>query len=109
MSLLVAWALLPLVLGVLSLGCGLLVERLAGISVARELVLPVGFAAIVVVSLGTTASSATARLTTPVVVALAVVGLGLAVPWRPRWADGWAPGSAIAVYAAFGAPVVISG
>ena len=37
MSLVVAWLLFPLVLGLLSLGCGLLVERAAGCPVQREL------------------------------------------------------------------------
>ena len=109
MSLAIAWLLFPLVLGLLSLGCGLLVERAAGYPVQRELVLPLGFAAIVVISLCTTATSATARLTTPIVVALAVVGLGLALPGRLRRADGWPAASAAAVYAAFGAPVFLSG
>ena len=109
MSLAIAWLLLPLVLGLLSLGCGLLIERAAGYRVQRELLLPLGFAAIVVISLCTTATSATARLTTPIVVALAVVGLGLAFPMRLRRADAWPAASAAAVYAAFGAPVFLSG
>ncbi len=109
MSLAIAWLLLPLVLGLLSLGCGLLIERAAGYRVQRELLLPLGFAAIVVISLCTTATSATARLTTPIVVALAVVGLGLAFPVRLRRADAWPAASAAAVYAAFGAPVFLSG
>ena len=109
MSLLVSWLIFPLVLGVLSLGCGLLVERAAGCRVQRELVLPLGFATIVVASLFTTASSRTAHLTTPLVVGLAVAGLGLALPWRPKREDGWAAGCAAAVYAAFGAPVFLSG
>jgi hypothetical protein len=109
MSLAISWLLFPLVLGLLSLGLGLLVERAAGFTLQRELVLPVGFAAIVVVALCTTANSSTARLTTPLVVALAVAGLALALPWRPRKVGGWAAASAAAVYAAFGAPIFLSG
>ena len=93
MSLLVSWLIFPLVLGVLSLGCGLLVERAAGCRVQRELVLPLGFATIVVASLFTTASSRTAHLTTPLVVGLAVAGLGLALPVAAaaggRLGGGW--------------------
>lgn len=109
MSLAVAWLLSPLVLGLLSLGCGLLIERAAGLNVQRELLLPCGFAAIVVVSLFTTANSTTARLTTPIVVALAVAGLALALPLRPRRVSAWSAASAVAVYGAFGAPIILSG
>jgi hypothetical protein len=109
MSLAVAWLLFPVVLGLLSLGCGLLIERAAGLRIQRELLLPLGFAAIVVISLCTTATSGTARLTTPIVVAVAVVGLGLAFPGRLRRVDAWPAASATAVYAAFGAPVFLSG
>jgi hypothetical protein len=109
MSLVVSWLLFPLVLGVLSLGCGLLLEFAAGQEIPRTLLLPLGFAAIVVVSLGTTASSETARLTTPAVVALAAAGLCLALPWRPRQGGGWAATTAVATYAALGAPVFLSG
>jgi hypothetical protein len=109
MSLVVAWLVFPLVLGLLSLGCGLLLERAAGIRIPRELLLPLGFAVIVVVSLFLTTNSTTARLTTPVVVALAVAGLGLAFPWRPARSAGWMTASAAATFAAFGAPVILSG
>ena len=108
-SLAEAWLLLPLALGLLSLGCGLLVERAAGVQLQRELLLPCGFAAIVVISLCTTENSATARLTMPIVVALALAGYGLALPWRPRRMSGWPLAAAAAVYAAFAAPVVLSG
>ena len=109
MSLAVSWLAFPLVLGLLSLGCGLLLQRAAGLRLPSELLLPLGFAAIVVVSLGTTSNATTARLTTPMVVALAVAGLALALPWRPDWDGIWAAVPAIAAYAAFGAPIFLSG
>ena len=109
MSLAVAWVVFPLVLALLSLGCGLLVEIAAGLRVPRSLLLPLGFAALAVVSLCTTASSATASLTTPVVVALAAAGLCLALPWRLGRADGWPAAAAVATYAALGAPIFLSG
>jgi hypothetical protein len=109
MSLAISWLLFPLVLGLLSLGCGLLLEFAAGQEIPRTLLLPLGFAAIAVIALCTTASSRTARLTTPVVVTLAAAGLVLAFPWWPRRAGGWAAATATATYAALGAPVFLSG
>jgi hypothetical protein len=41
-SLLVTWLLFPAVLGVLALGCGLLLERAAGVRVAGVLLAPLG-------------------------------------------------------------------
>jgi hypothetical protein len=109
MTLLVPWLVFPLVLGVLTLGCGLFATRLAGSEVPHVLLLPLGFAVIVVVGVATTSNSATARLTVPVVIGLAAAGLGLAFPWRLRPVDGWALAAGAGVYAAFGAPVFMSG
>ena len=72
MSLVVSWLLFPLVLGLLTLGCGLLLEAAAGVQLQRVLLMPLGFAVIVVVSLVTTNTARTAHLTTPIVVGLAI-------------------------------------
>jgi hypothetical protein len=109
MSMIVPWLLFPVVLGLLSLGCGLLLEQAAGNRLSPALVLPAGFAVIVVVALVTTTNATTAQLTTPAVVALAVAGLALSLPLRVRRTDGWAIGSAGAAYLAFGAPVILTG
>ena len=109
MSLAVSWLLLPLVLGLLSLGFGLLLERLAGVRLPRALLLPVGFSGVVVAGVLTTSNGATARLTVPLVVAAAVCGLAVSRPWSVRGPDGWALASGGAAYAAFGAPVYLSG
>ena len=109
MTLLIAWLVFPIVLGLLSLGCGLLLETAAGTPLPGPLLLPAGF---VVVSLTTQfahLSDATAELGTPAVVVLAVVGLGLSLPERQRRIDGWVVGAAAAVYAVFAAPVVLTG
>lgn len=109
MTLLIAWLVFPIVLGLLSLGCGLLLEQAAGAPLPRALLLPAGF---VVVSLATQfahLSDSTAELGTPAVVALAVAGFGLSLPWRTRAVDGWMVGSAVGVYAVFGAPVLLTG
>ena len=88
MSLAVSWLLVPAVLGLLSFGCGLLLEFAAATRLPRALLLPLGFAGIVVVSLFTTATSSTAHLTTPIVVGLAAAGWATMLPWRPRRAGG---------------------
>jgi hypothetical protein len=109
MSMLVAWIAYPLVLAALCGGVGLLVDVLCRQRLPGALVLPAGLAAIVVVGQFTTLSDATAELTVPVVVVLAVLGAGFSLPWRfghPSW---WATGAALAVFAVFAAPVVLSG
>jgi hypothetical protein len=69
----------------------------------------VGLAAMVVVASWLTFDDATAELATPAVVALAAVGLVLGV--RRRLPSGWAwpAGAALAVFAAYAAPIVLSG
>jgi hypothetical protein len=109
MSLIVPWLVLPLVLGLLSLGCGLLLAQVAGVQLPGALLLPAGFAVIVVAGELTTSNDITPRLTTPLVVALAIAGIGLSWPLRRRIVDGWALTSAAGAYAAFGAPVFMSG
>jgi hypothetical protein len=94
----------------LSLGCGLMVERCAGTRLSGPLVLPVGFAGLVVLSLFTTMWSESAPLTAPAVVVLAVLGFlvgGRAlVHRRPDW---WGLAAAGGVFAVYAAPVVFSG
>jgi hypothetical protein len=50
-TLVVCWILFPAVLAALSLGCGLLVERVAGIRLPCELLIPTGFAGMIGVTL----------------------------------------------------------
>jgi hypothetical protein len=106
---LVAWALFPVLLAALSLGCGLLLERASGMRLPRPLVVPAGLAVIIVAGSFTTMKDATAELTTPLVLSLAVAGYGLSFPLRAKRLDFWCLGSAIAVFAIFAAPVVASG
>lgn len=109
-SLLVPWLAFPAVLLVLSLGCGLLVERGAGTRLAGPLLLPAGFAGVVVVALFTTMSAATAPYTAPVAVLVAVAGFVLGgralLDRRPDW---WAVAAGAGVFAVYAAPVVLSG
>ena len=108
MSLFLAWVVFPLVMSLLSLGLGLLVDIVAGVRLRGTLLLPAGFAALIVVSGLTSMSGATAPLTIPTVVSLAVLGLLLKVR-RASTFDDWPALAAVAVYAVFAAPVVLSG
>src|SRR5262245_18031217 len=108
MTLFVAWAVFPLVFAALAAGCGLLLEAVAGVRLPGALLLPVGFAVVFVAGSLTTIAAATAPFTTPLVVALAVAGFGLALPLRFR-PDRWAVATACAVFACYAAPVVLSG
>jgi hypothetical protein len=108
-TLLICWLVFPAVLGALSLGCGLLVERVARNRLPFELLLPTGFATIVGVSLFATLSSTTARLALPAVLALGTVGLVAALGRRGRRIDFWAVAVAVGVFAVFAAPIVLSG
>jgi len=105
----------PLLLAALSLGTGLLVQRLAGLALPALLLVPLGFAAIVGVSQVTTWSGTTAPLTPAVLVALAVAGAVVSrreapARWRGRrsgWWWGW--GAGIAAYLTAAAPVILTG
>src|SRR5262245_13731696 len=108
MTLFLAWLVFPLVLGALSLGCGLLVEQAAGLTLPGALLFPLGLALLIVEADLVTMTNATAQLATPLAVALAVAGYGLASR-RPRTVDGWALGSALGVFAVYAAPIVLSG
>ena len=108
MSLFVAWIVFPLVMSVLALGLGLLVEVTTGVRLRGTLLLPTGFAVMVVVASLTTMTGQTAPVTVPLVVALAVGGL-LSGYKSHRRVDAWPAISALGVFAVFAAPVVLSG
>jgi hypothetical protein len=101
----------PLILGILSLGVGLLIERVSVARVDVALLLPFGFVGLIVVTQLGTALDATARLTLPFVVALAIAGL-VTGRRRLRGASSTvlAPALlAVAVYGCFVASVVLAG
>ncbi len=106
--------LFPLLFWLLSLGCGLLVERLTGAVIPALLLAPLGFATLIVVSQFTTWWGTTAPLTPLVALVLALLGLGLSrgvvrERWqrRPRgwW---WGPAAALATYLIVAAPEIVS-
>jgi hypothetical protein len=108
-SLFSAWILFPLVLLALCVGLGLLVDVLTGRRLPGVLIAPVGLAALILVGQFTTLSDGTAELTVPLLLALAIVGGGLSLPWRFGPPDRWAIAVAIAVFVVFGAPIFLSG
>ena len=73
------------------------------------LLLPAGFAVVVVAGGIATAVATTAPWATPLVVALAVAGFGLSFPWVGRRLDRWAAAAAVGVFAIYAAPVALSG
>jgi hypothetical protein len=105
----VSWIVFPLLLGVLSLGCGLLVEAACRVRFPGALLAPAGLALVVVAGQLATATDATAELTVPLAVGLAVAGFALAPSGRFRELDGWALAAAVGVLAVFAAPIVMSG
>ena len=109
MTLALCWLVFPLLLSAICLGCGLAVERCSRTGIEPPLLLPTGFAAVVVVGLFTTLTPQTARLTLPTILAVAALGLASSIPRRLPRIDPWAVGSALAVFAVFAAPVVLSG
>jgi hypothetical protein len=112
---LLSWILYPAVLAVLCLGCGLLADRLAGRSLPRALLLPVGFAAVIVLATLLTVLDATAELAAPAITAAALAGFGLALAGGRRAAlrpsAAWlAPAAATGIaFGALAAPVVLTG
>src|SRR4051794_32529973 len=109
MTLVVAWIVFPLVLALLSLGCGLLLETASGMRLPGTLLLPGGFIVISLTTYFAHMSDATARLQTPLVVALAIAGYAVSRPWKRFQLDGWLAGAAAGVYFVFAAPVVLVG
>ena len=106
---LIAWLVFPLVLVLLAAGCGLLLERACRIELPGLLVVPAGFAVIVVIGQLLTLFDATAELATPAAVALGVLGGGPALIRRIRTIEPWALGCAAAVFLVYGAPILLSG
>ncbi len=104
------WLVLPLVLGLLCFGLGLLAERVAGSELPGAALIPLGFAGAVVIGQAVCTFGLSAWLLSPILVALAVAGLALSKPWRDSWRlSRWELATAAGSYAVFAAPVVLSG
>ena len=107
---LAAWLLFPAVLLAISLGCGLLVDRVAGVDLPGVLLVPTGFALVLVTARLVTDRDFTAELALPLILLLAVAGIVLGRKRLERpGVDLWAAGATVGVFAVFGAPVFLSG
>jgi len=108
MTFALAWVAFPVLFAALALGSGLLLEYAVGRHLPTALLLPSGFAVVIVAASLMTMTPVTAGLTSPLVVALAVAGIGVGVLSRRR-VDPFAAIPAIAVFAVYAAPIVLSG
>jgi hypothetical protein len=86
-----------------------LLERASGGRLPGALLPVAGLALIIVVGQLATATDPTAEVTTPLVVALAVAGWATAIRARGLRPEPWTVAAAAGVFAAFGAPVLLSG
>jgi hypothetical protein len=110
MTQLACWVLFGAVLVIVSLGCGLLLERAAGLRLAAPLLLPAGLAVLIDVAEVMTKWSAIARFTTPVVIVVALVGFAIGRPRQLRSRlSRWPIVAAVAVYVVYLAPVLATG
>ncbi|HEY2770382.1 MAG TPA: hypothetical protein VGI87_07440 [Solirubrobacteraceae bacterium] len=113
MSMLASWVLFPVLLGLLCLGCGLLLELVAGTRIPRPLLLPAGLAVVVVVAQLAISTSATIPLALPAVLVVAVAGIVLGRrrigELRALHGARWGIAAAAGVFAVFAAPIVLSG
>lgn len=107
-ALLVCWIVFPALLGLIAQGCGAVVERIAGLRLTLGARIPCGVALLIAVMDLVTRSSAAAHLAVPAVVVLASIGLAFSRPWRWRL-PGPALLTGVIVFAAYAAPVVMSG
>jgi hypothetical protein len=96
------------VLGTLSLGCGLLLERVAGVSLPGALRLPAGLAVLIVLGEFTTMGSWSAPWTVPLAATAAAVGVLLSLGRRPHL-NGALVALGLGSFALYAAPVVLSG
>jgi hypothetical protein len=108
-TLIVCWLAFPFVLAVVCAGLGLLLDRPCGGRIPTSLLLPCGFAALIVITTLATLTSATSGLATPATVVLAVAGFLLGVRRRGLTVSRAGVVAVIAVFAIGAAPVVFSG
>ena len=110
MTFVTATILFPLLLVALSLGTGLLVDRVAGGAVPGALLVPLGLAGLVVVAELFAWQPATGSLTPFALLICGIAGFALGLArlrsLRPNW---WLIAAAVAAYVALCGPVLLSG
>ena len=118
-----AWLLFPVVLLVCSCGCGLLVRHLSAGSLSLGMVLPGGFALMVVVCAFATSITWLAPAAGAIVAVLALLGYALAKragtlrlpqprrtkPWRASAAWLWPTLAALTAFVSIGGPAFLTG
>ncbi|MEA2467693.1 MAG: hypothetical protein QOJ57_1819, partial [Thermoleophilaceae bacterium] len=110
MTVVLCWAVYPVLLALVSAGLGLLGEWMGRFRLPTSLLLPFGFALLVAVTtLLTLDGQGTARLATPAVIVLAVAGSALGARGREWRVSRWGVFAALGVFAVAAAPVVLSG
>jgi hypothetical protein len=109
-TLVLCWLVYPVLLALACAGLGLLGESVARLRLPTSLLLPLGFALLVLITtLATLDGSGLARLATPAVIVLAGAGLVLGARGREWRASRWGVAAALGVFACAAAPVVLSG
>ncbi|MEA2442129.1 MAG: hypothetical protein QOH76_3553 [Thermoleophilaceae bacterium] len=109
MTLIVCWLAFPLVLAIVCAGLGLLLERACARRLQTSLLLPCGFALLILVTTLATLNSGTAGLATPATIVLALAGLVLGARRRAWRVSRAGVAVMLAVFAVGAAPVVLSG
>ena len=99
----------PVLLAAVSAGLGLLLERALRVRIERSLVVPCGFALLVLVTTLATSNAWSADLTTPLAVVLAAAGIVLGVRGRDWSFSRLGTAAVLGVFAVAAAPVVLSG
>lgn len=104
------WVVFPLLVLVVSFGCGLLVERCGGWRMPGAIVPGVGLAFVIVLATLLTESTALAPATPWIIVAFAVVGWAVAIPrLKELRLDPWTLALGLCLFGVFAAPIVLSG
>jgi hypothetical protein len=104
-----AWILFPALLLLLATGAGLLLDRIAGRRVPGALIPALGMAVIIVGCHFLTLAEWTAGLIVPLAVFLALLGGLLGARRLVTQLDPWAVAVGLGTFAAFAAPIVLSG